>query len=159
MTEWQAHVTANTGPLTPEQLPAVDLFGVTHNTETGITEARFAVEGATLRQATEQALRMGRQALGELASIRVITTAQAETELNAPAPLDLVDATQGAEILGGMTRQRFDQLSKAHPDFPAPVAQLSRGKAWTRESVKAFKEHWERRRTGRPKSASTAESP
>lgn len=61
---------------------------------------------------------------------------------------NLVDLPAIAELLG-VTRQRAGQLA-AGPGFPAPVAELTIGRVWTRESV----EEWaaeSRRGPGRPR--------
>jgi predicted DNA-binding transcriptional regulator AlpA len=56
---------------------------------------------------------------------------------------DLVGAAEIAELLG-ITRQRVDQISRTHADFPAPLAELKSGRIWSREAVEAWA-----KRTGR----------
>jgi hypothetical protein len=55
---------------------------------------------------------------------------------------ELVGATEIAALLG-VTRQRVQQLA-AGPDFPAPVADLTMGKVWVLDDVRAWAD-----RTGR----------
>ena len=63
------------------------------------------------------------------------------------ATLDVVTSTlAGVQVLGitevakllGISRQRVDQLSKSDPDFPEPVAELGRGRVWSREAIEAW---------------------
>ena len=42
------------------------------------------------------------------------------------------------------------RINPDHPDFPAPVAELARGKIYTSASIDLFNQRWERKRTGRP---------
>ncbi|WP_141575776.1 hypothetical protein [Actinomadura sp. WMMA1423] len=66
-----------------------------------------------------------------------------------PAPLDLVDDTGAAKLLG-VQRPRIAELAATPSlDFPRPVASLTRGRVFTRASIEAFNSRWERR-TGRP---------
>ena len=62
----------------------------------------------------------------------------------------LVGVAEIADMLGGVTRQRVDQLARTHEDFPAPVAELASGRVWSKEAIA----RWVRRHlgpsTGRP---------
>jgi hypothetical protein len=49
----------------------------------------------------------------------------------------LVGAQEIAAMLGGVSRQRVNQLA-ARGDFPAPDAVLAMGKVWKREDVEAW---------------------
>lgn len=160
MTDWYAEVTAKTGPLTEdEQIELAENLGViTHDSETGRTAVTYTVEAPTLRQATDHAMKEVRDGLraiagtAELTGIRVLSLFDWQTEQENPGPLDVVGSTEGGEILG-VSRQRFEELARTNSDFPPHVAELARGKLYTRYSIEAFDARWERRRTGRPKKA------
>jgi predicted DNA-binding transcriptional regulator AlpA len=51
---------------------------------------------------------------------------------------DLVGISEVAEMLGGVTRQRADQLTRRGRDFPAPIAELRAGRIWVRADVQAW---------------------
>jgi predicted DNA-binding transcriptional regulator AlpA len=53
----------------------------------------------------------------------------------------LVGVQEIAEMLG-VTRQRVDEISRTHDDFPAPEATLASGRVWKRADVEA----WAKRR-------------
>jgi predicted DNA-binding transcriptional regulator AlpA len=53
------------------------------------------------------------------------------------ARLDLVGVAEVAKMLG-ITRQRVDQIVRAHPDFPEPVAELAAGRVWMKKDVRAW---------------------
>lgn len=55
----------------------------------------------------------------------------------------LMGVQEVARLLG-VTRQRVDELSRTHADFPEPEAVLASGRVWRREDVEAWA-----RRTGR----------
>lgn len=57
--------------------------------------------------------------------------------------VDLLGVTEVAQLLG-ISRQRVQQLTESDPDFPAPAANLARGRVWSREAI----EKWARE-TGR----------
>jgi prophage regulatory protein len=59
--------------------------------------------------------------------------------------LRLVGAHEIRELLG-VSRQRVHQLTR-RCDFPAPVAELSRGKVWLRDDIDAWIAQRERRNT------------
>ncbi|MBO2464015.1 hypothetical protein [Actinomadura violacea] len=66
-----------------------------------------------------------------------------------PEPLELVDDTGAAKLLG-VTRQRVVALAATPSlNFPRPVAPLTRGHVYTVSSIKAFDSRWTRT-TGRP---------
>jgi prophage regulatory protein len=54
--------------------------------------------------------------------------------------LDLVGLTEIAEMLD-LSRQRVDQIVRADPRFPEPVAVIAAGRIWRRSDV----ERWARR--------------
>ena len=56
---------------------------------------------------------------------------------------DLMGVYEIAELLG-VTRQRVDELSRTHEDFPEPEATLASGRIWRRSEIEAWA-----RRTGR----------
>lgn len=64
---------------------------------------------------------------------------------------ELVGAAEIAELLGGVTRQRVDQLARAYPDFPVPVAALRTGRVWEKAAIELWIARHPDRRGGRPK--------
>lgn len=54
---------------------------------------------------------------------------------------------EAAEFLG-LTTQRISQLSREHPRFPDPVAELRMGPVWLSEDIEAFSKI--PRKKGRP---------
>lgn len=155
---FHAEVTHESGPLTDEQLAdlALDLKQATghttpigYNSETGRVTAQILVDAPTIKQATDAALRLGRDTLpGVAVHLRVLTQDDYAAELERPARVALVGSKEGGELLG-VSRQRFEELARTHTDFPRPIADLARGKIWTRDSIAAFNDRWERK-TGRP---------
>ncbi len=161
--EWHAVVEVNQPTLDDDQIDTLtdELPGyatLTHNADRGRLSMRFIVDAATLRQATETALRAARRACGvafaskvpELTQIRVLPVDDQMRELEYPQPQDLIGYVEIAEILG-VTRQRARELATTNPDFPRPLAQLAASPVYTRPSVTAFAARWPRRRTGRPR--------
>lgn len=55
----------------------------------------------------------------------------------------LVGVHEIANLLG-VSRQRVDEITRTHADFPEPEAVLASGRVWKREDVEAWA-----RRTGR----------
>lgn len=162
MTSWHAQVTLTAKPdddaieNLAEALPGFAV--ITSDEQTGRVTITLTVDASTLRQATDGALRAvtdaGRAVLGraDLLGVRVLTEEDYRAEVERPARLDLVGSTEGGQLLG-VSRQRFEELARTRPDFPPHVAELARGKVYTRASIEAFDERWERRRTGRPPKA------
>ena len=62
---------------------------------------------------------------------------------------DLLGISEVAKVLG-VSRQRVHQLADSDPDFPNPVAKLSRGRLWSRVQISEW-DRRKRRSTGRPK--------
>ena len=54
-----------------------------------------------------------------------------------PGPEDLVGAAEIALLLGGLSRQRVQQLVRT-AGFPEPVARLDMGKVWWRDDVERW---------------------
>jgi hypothetical protein len=61
---------------------------------------------------------------------------------------ELVSGPEAAAILN-VNRQRVHQLAHDNPNFPEPLYRLGVGSLWTRRSIEAFAERWERK-PGRP---------
>lgn len=80
---------------------------------------------------------------GAIARIDAMTYTEQDRTLATPNFPELVGIAEVAEILG-VTRQRASQL-QTKATFPAPVAVLKAGPVWTRPSLNAFAEQWERR--------------
>ena len=78
-----------------------------------------------------------------------LTEDEYREEIERPSRMDLIGATEGAKLLG-ISRQQFEGLAGRHPDFPAPIAELARGKVYTKVSVEEFDKRWTRKKTGRP---------
>jgi prophage regulatory protein len=62
----------------------------------------------------------------------------------------LAGVTEIAEMLG-VSRQRADQISRQHDDFPSPEAALSAGRVWLRSDVELWMKRHPDRRPGRPR--------
>lgn len=126
---------------------------VMHDADAGRLTVRFSVDATTLRQAAEQAIRTVREVTGRAPDgVRVITAERLREEIARPAAQELVGMVEAGEILG-VSRQRVYELEQTHADFPHPIAELASGKIFTRASVEAFDQRWERKRTGRPPKA------
>lgn len=70
-----------------------------------------------------------------------------------PDPLDLVDDTGAAQLLG-VKRPRISELANTQSlDFPREVSKLSRGRAFTTASIRAFDNRWHRKQGRPPKTA------
>ncbi|MGI5223531.1 hypothetical protein [Actinoallomurus sp. CA-142502] len=164
MASWHAEVTltGKPGDTAIEELTTT-LPGfpvITADEQTGRLTVALAVDASTVRQATDAAFKAvtdaARAVLGkaELVGVRVLSEEDYRAEVERPARLDLVGSTEGSKLFDPpISRQRFEELARTHPDFPPHVAELARGKVYTRASVEAFGGRWERRRTGRPPKA------
>jgi len=64
------------------------------------------------------------------------------------APHHLVGTAEIAQMLG-VTRQRVDRIASTHSDFPAPEAELSAGRIWSREAVESWMARHPERKPGR----------
>jgi hypothetical protein len=154
MTKWTAQTVSIAKGLEPDDVAdlAVDLqAGITYDGETGRLVAVFEVDATSLRSATTAAIRAASDVLpAKPAGISVQTTEQFIADTEHPTPIDLVGMGEAAELLE-MSRARIDQLVKGpQSGFPAPVARVSSGPVWTRESLEAFKERG-RPLPGRPR--------
>ena len=54
-----------------------------------------------------------------------------------PGPEDLLGAAEIGRLLGGLSRQRVQQLV-SDEDFPKPIARLDKGKIWWRADVERW---------------------
>ena len=88
-------------------------------------------------------------------SVEAINEAEANRRLAESTFPEMVAATEAARILG-VSRQRFPRLAGENA-FPAPAVHLSLGPLWTRASIEAFNNQWERKVSRPPKQ--TAPSP
>jgi predicted DNA-binding transcriptional regulator AlpA len=61
----------------------------------------------------------------------------------------LVGVTEIAEVLG-VSRQRADQISREHPDFPDPEVTLTSGRVWSRAAIDEWIRLHPKRKSGRP---------
>jgi hypothetical protein len=155
--QWMANVTVPTNNIDldtqiriTEELNA----GITVDSDAGELTANYTVTASTLRQATDEALRLARAFPAKPTSIDVKALDGWIAEQKRPRPRDLVGAAEAAVMLG-VSRQRVGQLVE-RPDFPAPIARLSAGPVWTRTSIEAFGQSWTRKITGRPRKAAPA---
>lgn len=129
-----------------------------YDEETGRLTLTFEVDGATLRQGADAALRQGGHAVSAAAlglmptrptRIRVLPSEEFVAEIEHPGALDQVGVAEIAELLG-VSRQRVNQLI-ATDAFPPPVSRLAAGPVFTTASIEAFKRRWEpTRKSGRP---------
>ncbi|MGD9622283.1 MAG: hypothetical protein AB7G47_19840 [Mycolicibacterium sp.] len=129
-----------------------------YDESTGRLTLTFEVDGATLRQAADTALREGSHAVSAAAlglmptrptQIRVLSSEDFVTEAERPGAVEQMGVAEIAALLG-VTRQRVNQLI-ATDAFPAPVSRLAAGPVFTTASVEAFKKRWEpSRKSGRP---------
>lgn len=130
---------------------------VDYNESTGRLTLTFTVNGTTLRQALDAALRDSGRAIDaagpgrssrNTASIRVLRTDQFVAEIEHPPAAQHVGVAEIAEMLG-VSRQRANHLIAAGGEFPSPVSRLAAGPVFTRASIEAFKKRWTRK-SGRP---------
>lgn len=119
--------------------------------------AEVTVDGTTLRQATDAALRAGRDLaqaaavpLGQPTQLRVLPADEHDAEISRPPAQELIGYTEAGEILR-VSPQRARQLATERTDFPAPVATPAMGPIYTRASVEAFAKL--PRKGGRPRKA------
>lgn len=159
-TRWTAIVAYPQPPaeLTDDQHDSLaDLPGYGFVTADG-THVRLGmtVEAATLRQATDAALRAAREAHtatfgtpGDPTEIRVLPEDIYQQEIAHPRTLDLLGTTEIGELLE-VSRQRAAELADTHPEFPAAIGETSRGRVWTRDSIVKFEQRWNRK-SGRPR--------
>jgi hypothetical protein len=128
MMSWYAEVTldATIDDTQAANITAALPYGfatITANDAAGQATVGLIVDAATLRQATDAALKdvtnAARNVLGRatIVGVRVLTEDAYCTEVERPAALDLVGSTEGGELLG-ISRQRFDELARTRPDFP-----------------------------------------
>ncbi len=126
---------------------------VVFDERTGRVSAVFEVKAATLRQATDAALRHARTLLPVKPAELVVRTSEQHVAVTEhPGPMDLVSLGDAAEILG-VSPTRVVQLWETLSDFPDCVARPRSGPIWTRASIEAFKVRRDgnRRRSGRPR--------
>jgi hypothetical protein len=131
---------------------------VVYDETTGRVSAVFEVKAATLRQATDAALRHARELLPvKPAELTVRTTQQHAALTEHPAQMDLVSLGDAAELLG-VSPTRVVQLWQTRSDFPDCIARPRSGPIWTRASLEAFKARRDhnRGRSGRPRKTSQA---
>jgi hypothetical protein len=84
----------------------------------------------------------------DVAAIDGCTEEDLERRNAEPNYPELVSGPEAAAILS-VNRQRVHQLAHDHPSFPEPLYRLGVGSLWTRRSIEAFAERWERK-PGRP---------
>lgn len=63
---------------------------------------------------------------------------------------DLMGVGEVAERLG-VSRQRVDQLTREHADFPEPVEHLRSGRVWKKAAIEAWIASHPERPGGRPR--------
>lgn len=119
-----------------------------YDSNTGQLVLTFEVEGATLRQAADAAVRTAGAAVGSKPTrILVMPTDDFIAELSKPAAQDLVGLREIATQFG-VSSQRAHQiiqigpLPDGQPGFPDPVSRLASGPIFTKASVDAFEERW-----------------
>lgn len=130
----------------------------TYDDNVGRLVLTFEVEGATARQAADNAARTGGAAVSAAARgivparptrILVLPTEEFIAETSHPSAVDLSGVAEIAQLLG-VSRQRAGQLID-RDEFPTPIAELASGPVFTTPSILEFKKRWEpRRRVGRP---------
>ncbi|MFG2056667.1 hypothetical protein ACGFI9_21855 [Micromonospora sp. NPDC048930] len=159
--QWRARVTfAHPGKLDEDQLAALTQalpgFGILLDNGTDRMRAELDVPAPTAMVACTAALRAFREAYTEVVGgrltvtgLRVLTAADHERELAHPPAIDLIGLAEVAQMLR-VSPQRAGELARTHPAFPSPVATPRMGPIWTRASIEAFDEAWERR-AGRPR--------
>lgn len=64
--------------------------------------------------------------------------------------MELMGTTEIGQRLG-VTKQRADQLSRSHDDFPEPIAILAQGRVWRSEDVETWITAHPKRLPGRPR--------
>lgn len=166
MNDWSAHVEWIDPELTDDQLMALweqlrpASGSVGHAREQGRVGATISVTAGTLRQAVAAALATVEQAGRDVGvpvaplQVEVLDESTFHGRLEVPQIPELVGAKEAAEILG-VTQQRVSQLIREHADFPPAVAHPASGPVFIAEQVHAFNRRWERKRTGRPRKATS----
>jgi hypothetical protein len=155
--QWSVQVSASANHIGPDaqaELTEKLNAGVLVDSSTDLLTAVYQVTAPTLRQATDEALRVARALLAKPTKLQVQPLEDWMAEQKRPQPRDLVGAAEAAHLLG-VSRQRVGQLAE-RADFPAPIARLSAGPVWTRASIELFNQNWERKITGRPRKATSA---
>jgi prophage regulatory protein len=65
---------------------------------------------------------------------------------------NLMGVAEVAERLG-VSRQRVDQLTREHADFPEPVGRLRAGRVWEQAAIEGWIVRHPKRPAGRPSKA------
>ncbi len=133
-------------------------YGVIVDNGVDRVRVEVTVQASTVRAACEAALRGFRAAYTtavgatapDVTAVRVVSGDDYAAELARPSQIDLVGKSEAAQMLR-VSPQRVDELSRTNAAFPDPVAELKMGPVYTRASIEAFDQQWERRRTGRPR--------
>lgn len=117
--------------------------------------ATISLEASTLRQATQEALRLVEGATGGRAIVvEVLPTEEFDRRLEQPVIPELVGYAEIAEVLG-VSRQRAREIANTVKPFPAAAVHVSSGPLYIRDSVEAWAKTWERK-PGRPRSMDSA---
>lgn len=152
MTRWTAQTFGAPTRLKPKALDAL-APSVTYDPGSGRTKAVFEVNAATLRQATEVALRRARELLPvKPTEIVVQPTERYRAETEQPPPMDLLSLSDAADLLGVSPTRVIQLWESKRYDFPAPLARPRTGPIWTRASLEAFQHRRDRFKNpvGRP---------
>ncbi len=155
MTRWTAQTFGAPTRLKPKAVDAL-APSVTYDPGSGRTKAVFEVSAATLRQATDAALRRARELLPvKPAEIIVQTTERYRAEAEQPPAMDLLSLGDAAELLGVSATRVMQLWESRRNDFPAPLARPRTGPIWTRASLEAFQHRRDRaqHQAGRPPKA------
>lgn len=139
-----------------------------YDSDTGLLVLTFEVAGATLRQATDEALRTAGAAVGTKPTrILAMPTDDFIAELSRPGAQELVGIREIATQFGVSTQRahqivQIEILPDGQPGFPDPVSRLASGPIFTKASVDAFEQRWEpfraKRSGGFPRKGGPAES-
>lgn len=117
-----------------------------------LMSATISLQASTLRQATQDALRLVEGATGSKAlAVEVLPTHEFDRRLDEPQIPELVGYAEIADILG-VSRQRAREIATTIKPFPAPAVVVATGPLFVRSSVESFANTWERK-PGRPKAA------
>lgn len=115
-----------------------------------LMSATISLQASTLRQATQDALRLVEGVTGSKALVlEVLPTHEFDRRLDQPQVPELVGYAEIAEILG-VSRQRAREMATTIKPFPAPAVVVATGPLFVRLSVESFAKTWERK-PGRPK--------
>ena len=107
--------------------------------------ASFIVDARLVLQATETALKVWIKAMDDSLAWSIVSVTARRTDQpdDLPGLPKLLGVAEVALRLD-VTKQRADELARAHRLFPPPLAELASGPVWTAWQIAAFQQSWTR---------------